>query len=106
MYVQFKSCIYGVVTADIEKTFDSVNIFFIVIFVLKKYDFSVFENWVKVLPKNQKSFVINIGFTARYFKPGKVQGKEIKYQLVYSFLFSKSFFCQKTRNIKRSVYVI
>ena len=53
---------------DIEKTFDSVNHFFL-ISVLKRNGFEDdFIKWIKTLLKNQESGVLNCGKATRYFK--------------------------------------
>ena len=56
------------VTADIEKTFESVNHLFLIA-ILEKIGFgSEFIEWVKVLLNNRESCVKNGGTTSKYFK--------------------------------------
>ena len=55
-------------TVDIEKTFDSVNLLFSVS-ALEKYGFkNDFIRWTKLLLKNQESCIISGGQTTNYFK--------------------------------------
>ena len=55
-------------TVDIEKTFDSVNLLFSVS-ALEKYGFkNDFIRWTKLLLKNQESCIINGGQITKYFK--------------------------------------
>ena len=56
------------VTADIEKAFDSVNHCFS-LQILRKFRFEVdFVGWIKTILKNQESCIINGGKTTKYFK--------------------------------------
>ena len=67
------------VTMDIEKVFDSLDHEFLWS-VLKKFRFGEnFIHWIKVLLNKQQSWVINRGFTTRYFKleKGACQGDPI-----------------------------
>ena len=59
------------VTIDIQRGFDSVNHQFLVL-ALKRYEFDkIFIKWIKTLLNNQESYIINGGFTTKYFKLGK-----------------------------------
>ena len=59
------------VTADIQKVFDSVN-HHLSTLALKSYGFAeTFIKWIKTLLNNQKSFIINSGITTKYFKLDK-----------------------------------
>ena len=56
------------VTADIEKVFDSLDHDFIIA-TLKKFGFkSNFINWIKIFLNDQESCVLNGGVTTKYFK--------------------------------------
>ena len=56
------------VTANIEKAFDSLDHEFFLV-VLKKFGFgNYFIDWIKMLLTNQESCVINGGSTLSYFK--------------------------------------
>ena len=56
------------VTIDIQKAFDSVNHQFLTL-ALKRYGFGkTFMKRVKTLSNNQESYIINGGFTTKYFK--------------------------------------
>ena len=75
------------VTMDIEKAFDSLNHDFL-LSVLKKIGFCEnFIHWIKVLLNNQKSYVINGGFTTPYFnlEKGAHQSDPIS---AYLFIFA------------------
>ena len=70
--------------ADIEKAFDSVSHAFL-ISVLRKFGFGPnFIQWIRVLLRNQESFVMNNGHSSGYFKvdSGSRQG-----DLISAFLF-------------------
>ena len=55
-------------TVDIEKSFDSVNLLFLVS-ALEKYRFKKdFIGWIKLLLKNEESCILNGGETTNYFK--------------------------------------
>ena len=56
------------VTADIEKAFDSINHCFLY-YILCKFGFGIdFISWTKTILNNQKSFIINGEKTTNYFK--------------------------------------
>ena len=56
------------VTIDIQKAFDSVNHQFLTL-ALKRYGFGkTFMKRVKTLSNNQELYIINGGFTKKYFK--------------------------------------
>ena len=56
---------------DIEKEFDSLDHNFL-IFTLEKYGFrKKFILWVKILLRDQESYVINVGTTTKYFSRGR-----------------------------------
>ena len=55
-------------TVDIEKSFDSVNLLFLVS-ALEKYRFKKdFIGWIKLLLKNEEACILNGGETTNYFK--------------------------------------
>ena len=90
------------VTADIEKAFDSVdqNVLFA---TLKKIGLGPeFISWVRVLTKNQESCIINNGKTTKYFLCLEEQDKEILCQLIYSSLLWKCylFWCVLTVKLR------
>ena len=63
-------------TLDIGKAFDSINHCFL-IKVLEKYGFDKdFIKWIKILPQNQESCIVNGGNTTNYFKLEKDTGQE------------------------------
>ena len=73
-------------TADIEKGFDSVNVNFLLLKVLDIYGLSQdFLKWLSILPQNQESCVTNGGKTTSYFplKRSTRQGGPIS---VYRFI--------------------
>ena len=56
------------VTIDIEKAFDSLDNTFL-ISALETFGFGkAFIDWIKIVLKKQKSYVINRGITTKYFK--------------------------------------
>ena len=56
------------VTIDIQKAFETVNHKFLTL-ALKRYGFGkTFIERIKALLNNQKSCIINGGFTTKYFK--------------------------------------
>ena len=64
---------------DIEKAVDSINHCFL-IKILEKYVFEKdFIKWIKILPQNQESCIINQGTATNYFKleKGTRQGDPI-----------------------------
>ena len=72
---------------DIEKAFDSLNHSFL-ISVLKKFVFGEnFIDWIKILLWKQESWVLNDGFTTKYFnlEKGARQGDLIS---VYLFILA------------------
>ena len=75
------------VTVDIEKAFDFVNYYFLIL-VLKTLDFrKVFLKCIQLLLTNQESCIINGGITRGYFKMEKRQGKESQYIQTSLFLY-------------------
>lgn len=67
------------VTVDIEKAFDFVNYYFLIL-VLKTLDFrKVFLKWIQLLLTNQESCIINGGITRGIlrWKKGKVRRANI-----------------------------
>ena len=73
-----------------EKAFDSLNKFLIA--VLKKYGFGEdFIDWIKILLRDQESYVINGGHTTTYFRleRGAKQGDPIS---SYLFTFALELF--------------
>ena len=64
------------VIADIEKTFDSVNHWFLLP-IFWELEFGMdFVSWVETILKNQKSWIINWGKTTKYFKLERGGSKE------------------------------
>ena len=73
-----------ILTADLEKSFDSIDHTF-VIFCLKKYGFGPnFISWVKILLNQNESCVMNCGTTTQYFNldRGARQGDPIAAHLL------------------------
>ena len=74
-------------TADIEKVFDSINHSFLMC-MLKKFGFgNDFGKWIQILRKNSESCLINGGKTTPYFnlERGTRQGDPI---LAYLFILA------------------
>ena len=78
------------VTMDIEKAFDSLNL----LAVLKKFGFGTsFSNWIETILNKPESYVINSGKTTQYFQlnRGARQGNPISaylFILVMEVLFT------------------
>ena len=73
-----------VVTADIQKTFDSVNPLFSIT-ALANFGFGeTFIKWIQILFRNQESCVIIGGTTTKYFKLEKSTRQE---GLISAYLF-------------------
>ena len=71
---------------NIEKAFDSLDHNFL-ISALEKYGFrKSFISWAKTLLKNQETFVLNGGATAKYFPLGRgaLQGDPTLALFIYS----------------------
>ena len=86
------------VTADIEKAFDSVNHYFLIA-ILKKIGFRTeLIEWIKVLLNNQESCVINGGKTSKYFKLERENDKVIPFLFIYYCAWSS--FSDNQKNIK------
>ena len=79
------------VAIDFEKAFDSLNHNFLIT-VLEHYSFgNDFIDWIKILPKNQESCVINGGYTKTFFRleRGARQGDPIS---AYLFILTLKIF--------------
>ena len=90
------------VTIDIEKAFDSVNLHFLIA-ILEKIGFGTeFIEWIKVLLNNQESCVINGGKTLKYFKleRGTRQGDPISAYLFIIVLEVVFRIIKETSNIE------
>ena len=75
-----------IVTADIEKVFDSLSHSFLLA-CLKKFGFGHdFIRWVKILLESQKSCIINAGTTMSYFDLEKsaCQGDPVSVYLIFA----------------------
>ena len=86
------------ITADIEKAFDSLDHLFLLA-ALKKFGFgNSFINWIKIILNNSESCVINGGKSSQYFKlkRGARQGDPIA---AYLFIIALEIFfiCVRSR---------
>ena len=89
------------VTVDIEKAFDSVNLCFLFQVFIRKFGFSIdFVGWIKTILKNQESCVINRGKTTKYFKLEKHTGEGYPISDTLFILFSEISFIFVTNNLK------
>ena len=98
-YTDYHSLPGFLVTADIERAFDSVEHTFIVA-TLKKLEFGpTFINWVKVLLFKQESCVMNNGHSTGYFKcsRGARQGDPLS---AYLFIMTLEMLFIQVRNCK------
>ena len=90
------------VTMDIEKAFDSLDLTF-VISVLKKFGFgNNFVSWIETLISKQESCVINGGNTTQYFylERGARQGDPISVYIFNLALEVLSFLVSSNKAIK------
>ena len=87
---------------DIEKAFDSVDLYFLLA-ILGKYGFKKnFLRWIETLLSNQQTCIINGGITTQYFKlkKGTRQGNTVSAYLFILVLETVFWVIKSSKNIK------
>ena len=90
------------ITIDIEKAFYSLNDIFLTE-VLKKFSFEEkFIEWIKILPDNQESCIVNGGKTSRCFRLERGAREEDPVSVnLFIFIFETVFlYTKENKSIK------